>query len=361
MSHGKLPCPECQTMNDAPAEGTKKITCSSCGMILVLNKIYGDNWPAQAKKHGQPKAAPSKPQIKSRRQKTKSGESETERPSRKSKGSSRRRTTTRGKSRETENAGESIKDRTTRRKASQGMSQGMIFGSIGLVIVVGVVLAFMVNKRNEEAAAKEKEVAAAELAKKEKAAAKRKAEEEEDNSAENGVMEDANAESDPATHGEIPVAAKSTKKVGGKLKKKRGRKQDPFPIPEMEADVKASLEKAVATLMDLDATREQREADATCFEHRKKAIPLLINALMGLDSTKEDDCRKAWPLMDTLRRCSEWSTKYDRNLIVMEWPDDEDEVFENAKDREIIILDWWKWWNKNSATWKPPVESLEDF
>ncbi len=361
MSHGKLPCPECQTLNDAPEAGTKKITCSNCGMILVLNKIYGDNWPAQAKKHGT-SAAPAKPKIVSRRQKPQSGDDiEEGQPSRKSRGTSRR--PTRGKRAKltkddiiAEEA-KHRKERSQQRKAKAGMSPAMIYGSIGLFIVMGVVFALVWKNRSDKQAAKEQAKIEQQEKLKAERIAKRDKEQAEIDAAgnENLVDEGAKAATDEKT-----AATKSTKPKAKKKKLPR-RKREPFPEPEMKPEVAETLKKAIATLKDLDATRELRGAGDILYEHRKEAIPLLINNLMALDSSTEDDCRRAWPLLDVLRLCSEFSTKFDRNTIVTQWSDDPAEIKNNKEIREIIALDWWKWWDKNKATWKPPVESEEDF
>ncbi|MFT7620241.1 MAG: hypothetical protein ACI97A_003898 [Planctomycetota bacterium] len=355
MSHGNLPCPECETMNDAPEKGTKKITCSSCGVILVLNKVYGDNWPAQAKKHaGAAAEAPSKPKIVSRKPKGRSSDEGEAKPSRKSRGSSSKRKSS-GRSAPVAAADSEDQGRKTRgrKKQGEGFSNGVIIGSFGAFVVI-VILVFMVYKGKQDEKAKE-EQAAIELTEKtaKEALAKAKAEAEEIEAAD--AAEETGAVAEKVDEKPVAVKKKPAKK------KLARRKRDPFPEPTLTPEIADAFKKAMAILQDPDTTSTRRAADDSLFEHRKEAIPILINRLMAIDSRNEAESRGAYGLIESLRRCSEFSTKYDRNLLITSWPTDEKELDSNAKEREIVVLDWWKWWNKNKDTWKPPVDSEEDF
>ena len=185
-----------------------------------------------------------------------------------------------------------------------------MFGSIGLVIVVGVLLAFMINKRNKETEAAEQAKIEKEAEKKKRAEEKKKELEarlaEEDDAADVTVGDDAAA---PGKTTPEPAKKKPAKKKPAK--NRRGTKRDPFPEPEMSADLAKKLNDAIAILKDPNATTTIRGADDTLFEHRKESITLLLNALVQLDLEKENDARVSWTLLDSLRRCSQFTTKWD--------------------------------------------------
>ena len=43
MALKSIKCPECGHEHGVPEPGTRKMTCESCGMIIVMKKVLGDD------------------------------------------------------------------------------------------------------------------------------------------------------------------------------------------------------------------------------------------------------------------------------------------------------------------------------
>ena len=375
MAQGSLPCPECGQKNVAPEAGTKKITCKGCGMILVLNKVFGEDWADQAIST----SAAGKPKIIRRKTRGKPDVDETKKAS---KSASRRRPTTGPISKKAapktalsdpnpSSAG--TQRHTSRRKPTTGMSPIMLVGSVGGFIIVAVLALFLWDKKdteNKELAAKEAQM---EADKKAKMKAMQDADEaildmgDEADTAQDTMVKDSGdtvaGANKPAMNAKANEQPVSTKKLSNKAKRAAAlaKKFAPFEDPPgLSAANKKIISDSIAVLCDLEG-RGQRAAQDKLVAQRKEAIPALINSLIALDTADKDDVARGWQLIQCLRWCSEHSTKFDRFFFVPKWPEDPAVLEDDRRDRLGLVRTWHKWWRVNGPTWKPTVDSEEDF
>ena len=353
--HQSLTCPECSTKHPLPAAETKKITCEGCGMILVLRKILGEDWASAAS----PAAEPAKPSISSRRARAGKdaaggdGGSSKGRPM--SKGSSRRsaakkmRRHVRGGSHVGESADITHEDeRHTRVPARKGMHPGIIWGSIGGVIVLGVAAFVMMNSEDD---------APPEDKGKEQAAVKQGAEEvpEESGQAEAGNETTTAAKDDGSKEKVVSSKKESTRR-------KKFDEMTPFdPVEGTTDEQKTAIAGHIKTLGDLEATRAIGIATTAMMEIPRQSLPLLINALLALNFKEEDDTKRGWQVIQAIQICAQRRGEYDNGYRVFEWKTDDEELFsDECATRRFAIMEWWRWWEKVGATWQPEVEEEED-
>ncbi|MCB9833689.1 MAG: hypothetical protein H6807_14590 [Planctomycetes bacterium] len=374
MATNSKPCPECGHVNAMPAVGTKKITCGGCGMIIVLAKVYGENWAAAA-----PAATPGRPKIVTRR--GKAGTTEPEPAPAKEEAKPRGGRGTKGKAPVHRPHGHGHGhahghghghahghghghgpegEHHFHYHSRKGIHPGLLWGSIGAILVAGLLSFFVYKNHLQE---KEHEAEMAKLAAG-KEAPKRK---DEDGLAIPDVADlgdgleiptpsDTPADEKPAASSDKPAKASKPKRestISANL--------TPFDLTEIDSGALSEIEGAITILKDLEATTAIRGADNTLFSHRKEAIPVLLNALFELKLDDRDDVKRGWSLVQSLCRCAEYKTTWENEFNVMTWPESEDDVAKATKHRTTMLKMWHKWWTDNGAGWEPPVDDESFF
>lgn len=349
-----IPCPECDALNKKPTPDTKKVTCSNCGMIIIVAKV-----------EAAAEAEDSKPVIKRRTTRNKPAVESSERPTRGSGGgrrrstggSSRRRTTSLGKNKE-EVAEEEGGRRYTRSSKKDGPPMAMVISSIAAIVVIAIAAFFVLGGDDGENADDPNKNAA----KTDQQAADSDETTDFDPDAGVGDVEDPSTVEDT---GEKPAAVTSTKKPAKKKGEPKKYASNWVPTPyeptagTTEAEVE-ELKKHIEVLKDLNATRTLGIAQTKIGEKPKKAIPLLINALMDLNKGEKDDCARGWQIIQTLQMVTAQKIEdgyYDDAFHPMDFTDPTTKKGEGLlRDRKKAVNLWCKWWDTNGASWKPPAE-----
>lgn len=346
-----VPCPECDALNKRPAPDTKKITCSNCGCIIISKLL---------EPQADTPSVSAKPTIRKRTRGSGGTEAGEEGGTRRTTGRRRttagRRVTASRRRTVADDDGQPADDRPAggrpRGKSKQNIPPAILWGSLVLLVVAAVagIIAFS-GGNDEEPVTPQK--GGTESADAGTGAA-----------TEAGDATTATDATNPAgeTSEKKPATAKPTKKPP--TVRKYGKNWTPTPYGNPKDATPEEIEgikKNIETVRDLKATRTLGIARNELEKTPKKAIPLLINALMACDITNKDDSARGWQVIQTLQMVSSTRTDYDRDFHPMEWKDPTgEEGVPLLAYRKKAVTEWCKWWDKNAATWKPLTDD-DDF
>ncbi len=337
-------------------------------MILVLRKVLGKDWESRLAKPSPAAGARKAPVIQSRRHKSRNGDhaeesgEAAERP--KSKGSSRRSSRSASRSRNRQKSETGVQEGSVssrhahHRPKGDGAPMALILGSLGVLVVAGVVGAFLWSQGGDEPNESTETTAKNEVDK-------------ETGGADLGVDEsgDLLGGTDSASNGEKTAAvkgddvgetnaAKTSKKSSRKRTKKPPMELTPFdPSAETSEEEMKAIEGFVTTLKDINATRKALQAQDALVAMPKKAIPYLINAMTSLDLADKDDARRGWTIVQALAETASRSDDYDdywRDAIY-DWQEVGAEGHASSvRWRRKGLERWWSWWKKEGTDWSPP-------
>ncbi|MHC4942942.1 MAG: zinc ribbon domain-containing protein [Planctomycetota bacterium] len=115
--------------------------------------------------------------------------------------------------------------------------------------------------------------------------------------------------------------------------------------------------RELTALLDkfLTGTRaERREVREKLDRFGVKAIPALLNRLVDLDMTIEEDIGRANTILGVLRGMTKEHFGFTPGYRV-------DDVFDDpAEELRRSLRRWFGWWEKNKQTWKGPAKVVED-
>lgn len=345
----RLNCPECKTENDGPAEGEHKVTCTNCGLIIVLKKKKSA--PAKPKPE-----ADSGPEIKRRsaptrgRSRAAANEPKAKRggkkKSRRGAPTSSRATTTLGKMPDL--GEEDTGRRRGGRKPKQKMSPAVMYGSVAGVAVVLIAVIYFATKGGDEDADNVKQAKGSKTEVAKSSSEPITADQEPDTTADNSGEETNVAKTET-------VKKETPKKTKPKKANNEWMSQFFEATPGTTEEQVEAIKKSITVLADLNATRTLGQARDQLAENPRQSIPFLINALMRIDRTNKDDVARGWQTIQVLQEVAEnRDGRDDQAFLVIDWQGaDTEDGARQVKYRMWAVRTWWKWWNKEKGTWKP--------
>ena len=392
-----ITCPGCEATYRVPDPAPKKKSdCKKCGCILVLPKLIDEARARGAvKKKAATVMATSEPSSKS--SETSTAKSASSAPKKRGRAApvvkrrgaktadtdeppARGRRGRRGKNVVAKNSAarrtragaavdvddDAIGDRRAKRRSAGKRQDNMLmFASIGAVVVIGAIAAFFFLNRDKDDG--ETDNTKTELG---DATSKQDADLGDglgslDGDETNGVDPDSMAGSG-ATDGdtndiETPVPTEKPKRKPKVKKWDREKYQSRFdPVANTTPEEEEAIKQHTEVLKDLNATRTLSRAKRALVDLREKAVPYLINSLMELDPTDQDDSKRGHQFVLTLADVTERErSSYDTWWQADDWPDPEGEDGKNGlAARRLSRCEWFDWWSRVGKSWKyvPPKE-----
>jgi hypothetical protein len=114
--------------------------------------------------------------------------------------------------------------------------------------------------------------------------------------------------------------------------------------PDTDEVTAGQIRMLVEDLVGQTRTRS-REAKMRLLDHGKKAIPGLLNMMVGLDMTRENDIARANKCVSLLR------TLTGRNFHFVPGFASDSEMESMAADLKLAMGRWFGWWERNKDTW----------